>query len=359
MKVTTKYISWEFLKFFFLCQAVFIFLYLLGDFVLKINDFAEAGVSFKSTAVFFIAKIPFITVEMMPYGTMISAVVLICIMKKNFEITAMKACGLNLLNVFQPLIVISLILSAATFVLSESVVPYASRVSNEIRDIEVKKITPAAAGGKTGIRRKSGNNIYLIKYFDVTTKTMKNPSFYFIDDNFDLQKKIDAEACTWESGTWILKDGVMYTWEKDGTVKPQKFTEKPLIINETPETFMEGINKPEEMSYMELKRQAEKVRAEGYDNTPDLVDLNFKMARPLTSTVFILLAIPIALWKRSMGVPISITGGIAICFLHRVVMELFGRPLGIAGVFPPFLSAWAANILFILLGSNFLMSIKR
>jgi lipopolysaccharide export system permease protein len=358
MKVVTKYISREFLKLFILCQSIFIILFLVIDFIQKIDNFAKAEVPISLILSFLLFKIPFMVVQMMPVAVMISAIVLLCKMKKNLEITAMKACGLNLLQVFQPLIIMSLLLSVVSFILSDAVVPHTSSRSNEIWDVDVNRQSPVGFYGNTEIWYKSNNNFYWIKYYDVKTKTMRNPVFYFLDDQFRLIRRIDSEICAWREGFWKVGKGVILTRNEDGTYKTEKFDEILLEIPETPETFMRRMKDPEDRSYKELKTLAEKVKAEGYDNTIYLVDLNIKLALPLTSTVFILLAIPIALWKRLDGIPLSITAGIAICFMFYVVMSL-SRSFGLNGTLPPFLAAWTANILFLLFGANLLMNLEK
>lgn len=358
MKVVSKYISVEFLKLFILCLSIFILLFLVIDFIQKIDNFVKAEVSFGLILSFFLFKIPYITVQMMPVAIMISAIVLLCQMKKNFEIIALKTCGFNILHVFQPLIIISFIISVLSFVLSEVIVPYTSPRSNNIWEVNVKKHSPVGFYGNTEIWYKSKNNIYWIKYYDVKTKTMHNPTFYLFDDQFRLVEKIDGEVCEWQDGVWIVKNGITQTLGTDDTYKPKRFNEILFSIAETPETFMRRMKKPEDMSYKQLKEHAEKVKTEGYDNTTDLVDLNMKLAFPLISTVLMILAIPIALWRRSSGIPLSITIGIAACFLLYVVMA-FSRSLGLAGILPPILAAWTANILFLLFGANLLMNLKK
>ena len=307
---------------------------------------------------FLLFKIPLIAVQMMPVAVMISAIVLLCQMKKNLETTALKACGLNLLQVFQPLILISLILSIASFIVSDLIVPHTSSRSNEIWDVDVNRQSPVGFYGNSEIWYKSKNNFYWIKYYDIKTKTMQNPVFYFLDDRFRLIKRIDSEVCTWQGGFWKAEKGMILTRNEDDTYKSEKFTGILLKIPETPETFTRRMKDPEDRSYKELKAFAEKVKAEGYDNTTYLVDLNIKLAFPLISTVLALLAIPIALWRRSFGIPLSITIGIATMFLLYAIMS-FSRSLGLAGVLPPFLAAWTANILFLLFAANLLINLEK
>jgi lipopolysaccharide export system permease protein len=357
MKTITKYVSKEVMKIFILCQFIFILLFLVIDFIQRIDNFIKAGVPFSTTITYFLYKIPFITEQMLPVAATISVIVVICLMKKNREIMAMKACGLDIFKVFNPVIFISILLSIFSFILSDAIIPFTSSRHNKIWEVDVKKREATGLIGSTQIWYKSKNNIYWIEYFNAKTKTMEEPVFYFFNDQFILTKKIKGETGRWVNNRWVIENARIQTLENDD-YRIEKIDMLSLNIPETPEMFIKKIKKPEDMSYAQLKRYAEKVRAEGYDNTAELVNLNKKLAFPFIAAVLALIAIPIGLWEKINGIPLSITIGIAACFLLFVVMG-FARALGLTGTLPPFLSAWTANILFSLLGVNLLMNIKK
>ncbi|MBN1905957.1 MAG: LPS export ABC transporter permease LptG [Deltaproteobacteria bacterium] len=358
MKVITKYISKEVIKVFIMCQFIFILLFLVIDFIQKIDNFVKAGVPFSTTISYFLYKLPSITEQMIPVATTISVIVVICLMKKNREIMAMKACGLDIFRVFTPVIFFSIILSIFSFILSDAIIPYTSSMQNEIWNAEVKKRDPTGLSGRPNIWYKSKNNIYWIEYFDAKSQTMKGPVFYFFNDQFILVKKIKGETGRWVNNRWEIEKAKVQTLAGENDYRLEKLDQVSIDIPETPEMFIKKIKKPEDMSYGQLKSHTEKVRTEGYDNTADLVFLYQKLAFPLITAVLALLAIPIGLWEKINGIPLSITIGIAACFLLYLVMA-FASAIGRAGILPPFLSAWAANILFSLAGINLIMNIKK
>ena len=352
MKVITKYILKQIIKVFLLCHLIFILLYLIADFIQKVDDFVVAGVSVTTTLQFVICRIPTMMVQIItPAATLISIIVVICQMKKNKEIMAMKACGLDLHKVFQPVIVFSIITSIFTLFLAEEVVPYTNARSTEIQQIEVRK-RPQASFQEW---YKSNKNIYWIKHFDIETKTIDDPVFYFFDDNFNLIKKISGKSCRWVNGEWEIKDAKIQTME-NGKIPPEP--RYILDIPETPETFISKMRKPDDMNYAELKRRAKKYRAQGYDNTTDLVNLYMKLSYPFMGVVFALIAIPLGLWEKIKGIPLSITLGMLTVFLLFVTMGI-AKALGSNGTLPPILAAWTANILFSFSGIYLLMSIKK
>ena len=58
MKILTKYLYKEFLKFLFLCQIIFLTIYLIIDFLQKIDNFIEAEVSQEIIFSYFLASYP-------------------------------------------------------------------------------------------------------------------------------------------------------------------------------------------------------------------------------------------------------------------------------------------------------------
>ncbi|MCJ7594423.1 MAG: LptF/LptG family permease, partial [Desulfobacterales bacterium] len=118
------------------------------------------------------------------------------------------------------------------------------------------------------------------------------------------------------------------------------------------------MKKPEEMSYWQLKRYAETVQKEGYDNTRYLVDMNLKIAFPFVGLVLVFVGIPLPLGLKKGGTPLAISLGMAICFCYVLILG-FSRSLGLSGVLPPLLSAWLANLLFLLLGIYLMMHVER
>jgi lipopolysaccharide export system permease protein len=355
MRVVTKYISKQIISIFLLCHFIFILLYLVIDFIQKIDNFVEAGVPLTLTFIFLIYRIPTMLTQIItPAAAMISIIVVLCQMKKNKEIMAMKACGLNLHRVFQPVIVISILISIFSFLLAETIVPYTNARCTEIWEIDVNKRSQASFLEWY----KSKNRIYWIKHFDAETKTISDPIFYFFNDQFNIIKKISGKTCRWIDGVWVVEDAKILTLEKDNTYSTVKQPRYILKIPETPKTFITKKRKPEDMSYAELKKHAEKVKNEGYDNTADLVDLYTKLSYPFMAVVFAVIAIPLGLWEKISGIPLAVTLGMLTIFLLFAATGI-AQALGLRGTLPPLLSAWTANILFSLTGTYFYMNIKK
>ena len=357
MKVLSKYLLKEFFKLVALCELIFLFLYLMIDFLQKIDNFIEAHVAKSIMLLYFLYKAPLIALQMLPPATLIAVIILFSSMKKRNEITAVKACGLSTSGLSQKIVVASFFLGVAVFLFGETVVPCTSYRSNKIWNIEVEKQDPGLFYGSHQIWYRGANSIYWIRHFDFKKKRMQRPTFYFFDKDFRLTKRIDGETGIWREGQWRLEKGVIQERGPDGGYGLKRFQSRLLDIQETPDAFVKGEKKPEEMGYWQLKRYAVKVKEEGYDNTRYLVDMNIKTAIPFVSLVLVLIGIPIALGVKRGGTPLAISLGMGACFCYILTLGL-SRSLGLSGVLPPLLSAWLANFVFLLLGIYFMINVR-
>lgn len=358
MRVLSKYLTKEFYKLLALCQIIFLFIYLIIDFLQKIDNFINANVSKGLMVQYFLYKSPYIMVLMLPTASMISIIIMFSLMKKKNEIVAIKACGLNIFKIVQPVIVASIFIGIGLFFFAELVVPYTSSRSNEIWNFDVEKRDPGLYYGSNQIWYRGPDSIYWIRHFDNKNKVMEGPTLYFFDKTFRLIKKIDGRKGFWEEGRWRIEEGIIQEAISDGEYALKRFDNLFLDLPETPETFIKSMKKPEEMSYWQLQRYAERVHAEGYDNTEYLVDMNIKASFPIIILIMVLIGMAISLLQKGDRIPLVVSIGVGICFLYMISFG-FSRSLGLAGVLPPIISAWITNLIFFFIGIYLMLHVER
>ncbi len=349
MKIITRYLYREFFVFFAVSLVIFLMLYTVMDFFGKIDNFLQAGVSLRVAFSYFLYQIPLVIQQIIPISVLISILLTFGLMNKHNELLALKCSGLNSFNLSSPLIGISVVIAAGSFFLSESIVPITSPKANEIWNVQVEKRDPKGTYKLSHIWYRGDGLIYQIRAFDSRENIIEGLTIFFFDDEFTLTKRIDAARATWAEGWWELTDGLIQTFEADGSRKSATFEHHTIQLAETPENFRHSMKAPEEMSFWELKNYTRKIRREGYDSARGEVDLNIKIAFPFISIVLTIVGIPIALRRRRGGIPLNITIGIGITLLYLLVFGL-SRSLAISGVLPPILGAWMGNLLFLLLG---------
>ena len=358
MGILSKYLSREFFKLLAVCLLIFVFIYLVINFTGRVDDFIAAHVSTGRMLLYLLYESPFTIVQMLPPATLIAVIIHFSSMKKHNEIIALKACGMNVLKLSQPLLVVSLFLGAGLFLFSEVVVPHASSRSMEIWRVDVRKQDPSRFFGREQIWYKGSDCIYRIKQFDSKDMIMRDPTFYFFDPSFKLTKRIDGRLALWKNNRWEVVDGMVLRAQADDSFSLKRFQAMDLDIPETPETFVRTEKKPEEMDFWQLKRFAERTRDEGYDATKYFVDLDIKVAFPFIIPIMVLIGVPVALSRKTGGAPLAVTLGMGLCFLYLLVLGV-SRSVGFAGLLPPFLAAWLSNGVFFFLGVYLTINVDR
>jgi lipopolysaccharide export system permease protein len=358
MKVLTGYLLREFFKLLLICEAIFLFLFLTVDFLQKIDNFINASASKGTIILYFAYKMPYVAMSMLPPAALISVIILFSSMQKKNEIQALKASGFSILNLSRTILAASLFIVAGVFLFSESVVPYTSSESNRIWSVEVEKRDPGLFYGQNEIWYRRENAVYWIRQFDAKEMTMIHPTFHFFDDAFGLTKRIEGSKGLWKEEGWQIEEAVLLERMQDGSFNHRRFDSYALDIPETPETFTKGIKKPEEMTYWQLKRYADMVGREGYNNTRYLVDMHIKVAFPFISVILLMIGIPLALTLKRGGTPLAVSLGMAVCFLYLLAMGV-SRSLGLSGVLSPLLAAWMANFIFFLAGTYLLIQMEQ
>lgn len=358
MNTLSRYLVKGFCKLLVVCLIIFVFIYLIVYFSGRVDDFIAAHVPANRTLTYFCYAVPYIMVQMLPPAALIAVIVMFSAMKKNNEIIALKASGLNVLRLSFPLLGASLLFAGGLFLFSEIVVPYTSSKSNEIWRVEVRKRNPGSFYGRNHIWYKGEDHIYWIRSFDSRRLIMLSPTFYFFDSSFHLIKRIDARSAAWKNGEWVAEKVIVQKANREGGFDLMKFSELHLKIPEKPDTFMQEEKNPEEMGYWQLERFAKAVSSEGYDAAEYLVDLDIKISFPFIIPIMMFIGIPVALWQKRGGTPAAIALGMLLCFAYLLILGI-SRSLGFAHILPPLLSAWIANGIFFLIGIYMTMNVDQ
>jgi len=362
MKILSKYLVKEFAELLILCQIIFVSLYLIIDIVQKIDNFIHAQVSAGIGLSYFVYKIPLMFTQMLPAATLISIIIMFSLLAKRNEFMAMKACGLDIFSVIVPIFLSAVALGMISFLMNELVVPYTSSESNKIWNIEVDKRDPTQFRGINQRWYKSANAIYWMRHFDYANQSMEGPTFYFFDNSFRLIKRIDGRKAVWSQGKWAVDRAIVQEIAPDGSHRTERFETLLLPLEETPEVFLRSFGteerRPEDLSFWRLRRYAQRVIQEGYDNTEYVVNMHMKIAYPFIILIMVFIGIPVSMKLERIGTAFAVSLGVGLCFLYYVVLGS-ARSLGLSGILPPVLSAWLANLIFFFLGVYLMIKVER
>ncbi|GAB6905282.1 Permease YjgP/YjgQ family protein [Desulfosarcina cetonica] len=347
MTILYRYVTREVVNCLLIVLAAVLSIYLAVDFIEKIDNFMEAGVSVKRCVVYLLYKLPFIVVQIAPVGFLLSILIALGLMNKNNEVIALRSCGIGKFHLLKPTVTLGALLCIGLFVMTEVVVPPFMANANRIWLHEVRK-KDLHATQTTDIWMRNAHQIVHIKKYDYDLKRITGVTIYTFNDQFHLVQRIDALSGSFDGQHWILSDAIKQVFTPDGGVKstvPDDTVEMTIDLN--PDDLATVAKRSDEMGLAELKRYIKRAEQEGYTATRYRVDYQSKIATPFVCVLLSILGTAIALGgKLREGMSVSITYGLGIAFLYWI-FNSFCISLGYAEILPPLIAAWVANLVFL------------
>ncbi len=277
-----------------------------------------------------------------PIAALLSVLVTFGLLSRTSELTVMKACGISLYRIAAPIVLLSLVFSAALFALDQEIMARANRrataIDDQIRGRPPKTFNPL---NRRWVIGRDGT-IYHYGYFDPRHEVLTSLTMYRLPPNtWRLSSETFAATAEYR-GSWTGVKG----WVQDLTVDPPKwriFDREPLPI-ESPDYFKTEDAEADLMSVAQLRRSVKELAATGANVVPQEVDLQRKLAFPFVTFVMTLLAVPFGVTTGRRGALYGIGLGIVLALSYWFLMSVFVA-VGKAGLLPPVLAAWTPNII--------------
>ncbi|NQS99461.1 MAG: YjgP/YjgQ family permease [Candidatus Omnitrophica bacterium] len=357
MKIIDRYVIREFIVPFFYCLLVFISLAVIIDVFSRLEDILKNHVEIAVLLRYYAAFLPIIFVRTAPIAVLLSILYVLGNLTKYNEIVALKASGLNIWRLTLPFLFMGLIISIATLIINDKLIPEANLVStalkeehlNSERKQQEKIVENIAIYG-------THNRLIHVRKFYAQDNLLQEITILEQDENEQVIAKIQAKKAQWIDKRWVFFDCVIYNFNQLGQEinRPEYYKKMLFDIEEKPKDFLRRDSSAELMSYRKLKHYITRLSGSGAKIVRRLlVDLHHKIAFPFVSLVIIFLGIPFALSAQGTGKVASIGMCLVIGFFYYAV-EALSLALGKRGTLPPFLAAWFANILFTTVGVLFM-----
>lgn len=359
MTIINKYLLSTFLRITALALGIFTGIYLLIDFFEKVDDFLEHNATISLYFFYFSYKLPLIISQVLPLTILMGVFLTLGGFSKSNELTAMRAGGISLLRLLVPLILAATFLGLIHFALNEYIVPAGVRTADHILRTEVKGKT-AAMTKQDNLWFRDQNTLYHIDLVNPKAGTMSGVTLYAMDDELQVEMRTDAAKVKFADNQWMTKQATIRRFDTlTGQLKSEESgVNLALPLSKQPGDFSTSSGDNEELNFTQLRRLSRKMRQEGLDAKRYLVDMYARLAAPVACLIMAFVAIPFALQKSrnvnlSLGISISVLIGVAFFIVQSTLMAL-----GYTGVLPPFIAAWAADIIFLLFSCFLILSTR-
>lgn len=360
MSLTTRYILREYFKIFFITLGALVLVYLSIEFVEKIRKFHAHHPPILLVLQYFANRLPRFIFDLTPLAILISTLITFGGLSKHNEITAFKSSGISILTLAKPLLLFAASLSILFYFLNGSLIPSSHERAKIIRaeKIEGRKRFGDFAQNRIWLRLDN-RTIFNIQVVNPDKKTMRGVHIYYLGEDYSLPEEIEAEGLDYEDGEWILSNGVHRKFHPDGSIQVRTFDREKILLRKKPEDFQQVAVKSSEMTSHKLQSYINQLTTDGFDATRYQVDLRAKEAFPFVNFMMILLGIPFALKdNRSAGLARGISISLCVAFFYWLIFSITVS-LGHIGTLPPWLAAWSANILLLIIGSYLFLNIRQ
>ena len=317
---------------------------LLADF----GDVVSSSKGFLDAWIVLILRIPHKHMPILiPVSAFAAAYLSVGTAARSYEILAMKAGGISPLRVLVPVLVAAGVISGLAFLLNETVAVWAREASRH-HDSD---------GGEVSFRRGSfwyhrGHTIYNVRDADPAARALLDIAIFEMDDRGRLLRTIQAARATvGEGGRWHLTDAVLRGFDPDDASAPSQYERLAGAEIDLPdEKALFDVN-VSALSIAELREyraqqesgDTESVRAEAL--------FHERVAEPLASLVFVVLALPLALRvERTKSLAVPALQGVALIFLFYMVRQ-YGGTLATQGVTSAAGTSWAIVATFLGFGA--------
>ena len=286
-----------------------------------------------------------------PMGVLLSTVMTLNRLSLSSEITVMRACGIGLNRIAKPIFIFAIVMSLSSFFINETVVPVMTKQSKDLAlwALGQKNIPD---GKQNFVFKELNDTGGLKRLFYVglcEKKTLHNVTVLDMAKKDTIQVLQAREGKTSPEG-WVFEKGAAYTIGKEGEVLNTTLFDTSTVKFGLDLSKQLNKNLAKEMNFSQLLKYLTRSDIQDNERAVFTIELFDKIALPLTTIVFVLVGVPLAITPPRVRYNRGFLFSILIIFAYYVVRAL-SISFGEAGSLPPFLAAWLPNIILALWGS--------
>lgn len=328
----------------------FTILFVVIDMMENLDDFIDQNVPSQIILNYYLVFSPEIIKLITPVAVLFAALFTAGKAANLSEITAIKASGVSLFRFMLPFLITTCFISFASIYFAGYVVPHANSVKV---NLERKYLNRGFVfTGSNIFFKDSPSKIVNIAFFDNSINQAHRVSIQEFDlsDPTQMISRIDAVKMTYDttSQNWIVENGARRFFNSDKE-SASYFNQMTLTdLNFHPEDLASKQQKPEEMNLDDLKKRINSQVREGTDPKSTLIEYYTRFSFSMASIVVVLFGIPLAVTKRRRGgLAVQVGINILVTFIYLVFMKV-SQAFGKNGALDPILTAWFANLVFLL-----------
>jgi lipopolysaccharide export system permease protein len=351
MKISTFYVLNTFLKILAFVLPVFVVLYLVVEFVERIDDFVQNHDGLDIVLQYFLLRAPIVAVQIAPFGILLSVSLTLALLERSREIIALLGAGASPWRIVLPLLLGAMMLGGISLGVEEFFLPGAHRGLGMLQNTQ-KRSPPQGAlieHGEIWFRTPEKAFVH-IELFDATAERIHGITIYHKDNSGELSEQVEAQEAVWAGEQWSLLHGTISRFRDNLPAQIERFTRLNMPIGIEPEALRSMFRPPSQMSLSELRSYMRKLRGKGVDMEAYARDFQLKLAVPIMGVVMAVVGFA-AMWgayaarRPGLGFVATLCGAAGYWLL-----AMAGTALSASHQLPLLLGIWLPHAV-VLIGS--------
>jgi lipopolysaccharide export system permease protein len=354
-----RYLSSQFLLAVATVLVGFLAIVFLFDFIEMLRRFADKpDVSFATVLGMSLLKMPNLAEDTIPFATLFGATWSFARLSRSSELVVARASGLSAWQFLAPALALGIFGGIAVIAIYN---PVAAAMYEREDSLEAKyyRSRPSVLNvSPTGLwlRQVNHDGPAIINAQRVSDQgaSLEDVRIVAFDEHDRFHSLIQAKAAHLEPGYWALDAGEVRWTGRENKPEPIQRFETPLTRSQIQDSFAS----PKTLSFWELPRFIKLAQQAGFSAIPHRLHYYTMLATPLLLCAMILLAAVFALRvQRGRGLGLLAVGAVTSGFLLYFASSLT-RALGLSGVVPATLAAWAPAATATLLGVALILHLE-
>lgn len=348
--ILDRYVLRHFVQTVFFIVLSVVVLQMVVDYSEMAGDIAENKIPVDVVAEYYRNLTLVVLDKTIPISILAGTLICFGLLSRTSEVTAMKATGVSLYRMAVPVVVVATIASGFAYLLLDFALPYNNeKVATLKSQIKGKPMRRSVSWEQRQWVFGKGRYLFNFLSYDKSAKALSQIQVLEFDPvEMRITRRVFAEEARFDGSGWVFVNGWVRSFDEHGGAS---FTpiDTPVRLHypERPEYFTSDFKLPNQMTYSELRRYIRDLEISGYSSEELRVQLYQKTAWPFVSLVMALIALPFSFRIGKRGALYGVGVALFLAFVYWAVYGVFTK-FGEVGNLPALLSAWSANVLFII-----------
>ncbi|MCL2831429.1 MAG: LPS export ABC transporter permease LptG [Betaproteobacteria bacterium] len=345
MRIFRRYLWREVTGAVLLILLAFLVLFGFFDMIGEIKDIGKGNYHFYHAIAYVLLRLPRWSYDLIPVAVLIGSLYALSNLARHSEITVLRASGLSTSHFLVTLLQIAGIFAIATFLVGELIAPAAEKAAQQLQMRAFN--TAMSQEFRSGLWLK--DNLTFVNVRTVLPGAdLREIRIYEFDHNAALRSVSEAESGEYlGENTWKLNN-IVRTVLDGNSAQTERIGEREWHSALTPDMLSVLQGRPESMSILSLSRYIRHLEENRQNTQHYEIALWKKICYPFATLVMVALALPFGYThNRVAGVSLKLFVGVMIGVFFHMLNGLFSN-LGVINSWPPFSSAIAPSLLFLM-----------